>query len=182
MLFMQVDIVTQSQLDMNNQESSGTDYFGGLISSSTSSFSHISHTACAYVCVVDNPAPVLVAAVDPVLWREETERVAAQLRVGRTSGLEDGWSEHFLSFKIFARKVIGTAQAQSTGVRDQHSSQSPVDPHSATLLAPHLAEVSTSLDHHLNQIKAKERILNNIEVFQRLGLDFANIKEVRSTS
>ena len=90
-------------------------------------------------------AMVLLGAIDPVLWCEETERVATQLMAAKVrvkSGADTGWEGHLQRIKEYVGE-----QASEKG--------------STSRLLPHLRALSADIEYAVASIKKTENILNN---------------------
>jgi len=125
-------------------------------------------------------APILIGVVDPALWREETERVAIQLRSSSSNNsLDSSWGQHLESFKSFLTKISLRDHQTSTNSNKKLSKSPDTDDFgNALLLAERLEGVKVYLDNTLNKIKLAERLLNINEVVATLGLSYSHFKEV----
>ena len=130
-------------------------------------------------------APILASVVDPSLWREETERVAPQLRA-RTSASgsgpaisQDTWNEHLLTLTSVAKRIFPPSESADTFAGSTKTQTKQQDDSDSILLAQKIASIKTYIDETLNKIKITERMMNNNENILDLGLNYSHSKQVR---
>ena len=115
---------------------------------------------------------VLMPAVDPALWREETERVAKQLAaagVKLQSGTGSSWGEHLVTMQRIVRETYRQEnkqqQQQQQGDESASSSRYP-------FLAQSLASLNSSLRSELADTRRSEGLVNSRQNIASLGVQF----------
>lgn len=142
---------------------------------------------CLYA-TSDAPSPILASCIDPVVWREETERVAIQLRSlaasssSSSAASQGGWGQHLTTLMTVAKSLFPAHGTEDGVVVNTKSDAKKSDTDSSIVLAQKMAQFQLYIEETVNKIQTSERILNKIESFTNLGLSYSQFKEVFETT
>ena len=136
---------------------------------------------------------MVIGAIDPLLWQQETERVAPKLaqlsRMSGSVGVSD-WSTHVNIIKQFAEDTIGHQSSKDDAVvvgsssrRGNKNSKNKGDSASTSKsssaeLSRHLSLLKKDVEDALQGIKRSEALLNNGSAVQLSSLQYTTIRKV----
>lgn len=118
---------------------------------------------------------VLVAAVDPVLWREETERVAKQLTTcgDRMLASGSGWSEHLLTMK----RIVGDCYRSADQLDDNAKSPKSGTKGQYLFICQTLHALDSEIKSDLTNVQRAESLVNSRMGVAALGSQYSGDKK-----
>ena len=126
---------------------------------------------------------MLASYIDPVVWKEETERVAIQLRSqaanSRSAASQGGWGAHLTTLMTVAKSLFPVHAAEEDVAK---LNVRKLDTDNSVELAQKMAQFQLYIQETMNKIQTSERIVNKIDSFSNLGLTYAQFKEVAKYS